>query len=67
MPHVGFPEVVVLLVIALVIFGPRRLPELGRSLGEGIRSFRDSVQGASAPAKSSVPAATLEEQPREQS
>ena len=38
-------ELVVILVIALVIFGPKRLPELGGSLGKGIREFRSSVSG----------------------
>jgi sec-independent protein translocase protein TatA len=36
---------VVVLIIALVIFGPKRLPELGRSMGKGIREFRSSVSG----------------------
>ncbi len=36
---------VVVLIIALVIFGPKRLPELGRSMGKGIREFRSSVTG----------------------
>ncbi len=37
---------IVVLIIALVIFGPKRLPELGRSVGKGIREFRSSVSGA---------------------
>jgi sec-independent protein translocase protein TatA len=45
MPNIGFPEVVVLLIIALIVFGPKRLPELGKSLGRGIREFRSSVSG----------------------
>ena len=36
---------IVVLIIALVIFGPKRLPELGRSMGKGIREFRSSVSG----------------------
>ena len=47
MPNIGFPEIIVLLVIALIVFGPKRLPELGRSLGRGIREFRSSVSGDS--------------------
>lgn len=38
-------EVLVVLIIALVIFGPKRIPELGRSVGKGIREFRGSVSG----------------------
>jgi TatA/E family protein of Tat protein translocase len=37
---IGMPELVIILVIALIIFGPRKLPELGRSLGKSIGEFR---------------------------
>jgi sec-independent protein translocase protein TatA len=47
MPNIGLPEILVVLVIALIVFGPKRLPELGRSLGRGIREFRGSVSGDS--------------------
>jgi sec-independent protein translocase protein TatA len=40
-------ELAIVLIIALVVFGPKRLPELGRSLGKGIREFRGSVSGDS--------------------
>jgi sec-independent protein translocase protein TatA len=40
-------ELAIVLIIALVVFGPKRLPELGRSLGKGIREFRGSVTGDS--------------------
>jgi sec-independent protein translocase protein TatA len=43
--NVGPLEIIVVLIIALVVFGPKRLPELGRSLGKGIREFRGSVSG----------------------
>jgi sec-independent protein translocase protein TatA len=46
MPNVGPLELIVVLIIALVIFGPKRLPELGRSVGKGIREFRSSVSGS---------------------
>jgi sec-independent protein translocase protein TatA len=45
MPNVGPLELIVVLIIALVIFGPKRLPELGRSMGKGIREFRGSISG----------------------
>ena len=39
-PNLGIPELVIILVIALIVFGPRKLPELGRSLGKSIGEFR---------------------------
>ncbi len=45
MPNIGPLEIVIVLVIVLVIFGPKRLPDLGRSLGKGMREFKDSVTG----------------------
>jgi sec-independent protein translocase protein TatA len=43
----GLPEVLIILVIVLVVFGPKRLPDLGRSLGSGMREFKDSITGGS--------------------
>ncbi len=40
LPSVGLPELIIILVVALIIFGPRKLPELGRSLGKSIGEFR---------------------------
>ena len=45
MPNIGPLEIVIVLIIVLVIFGPKRLPDLGRSLGKGMREFKDSVTG----------------------
>ncbi len=39
---IGLPEMAVILVIALLIFGPKKLPEIGRSMGKAIRSFQDA-------------------------
>jgi sec-independent protein translocase protein TatA len=44
-PNIGPLEIAIVLVIVLIIFGPKRLPELGRSMGRGIREFRGSVSG----------------------
>jgi len=45
MPNIGPLEIIIVLVIVLLIFGPRRLPDLGKSLGRGMREFKDSVTG----------------------
>ena len=46
MPNVGPMELIIVLVVALIVLGPKRLPEVGRSLGNGIREFKDSLQNA---------------------
>lgn len=51
MPPIGVPELLVVLVIALVILGPKRLPEAGRSLGGGLRGFKDAISGHDTPAE----------------
>ncbi len=65
-PSIGPLELVVVLVIALVILGPKRLPDAARSLGSGLRGFKDSLGGlsddrkalAQAPAESEAPSAS---------
>lgn len=42
---IGVTELIILLVVLLVFFGPKRLPEMGRSLGKGMREFKDSISG----------------------
>jgi len=44
---IGFPELLIVLVIALIVLGPKKLPEVGRSLGRGMREFKDSISGMS--------------------
>jgi sec-independent protein translocase protein TatA len=44
-PNIGPMELIIVLVIVLVIFGPKRLPGLGRQLGSGLREFKDSIAG----------------------
>lgn len=46
MGSIGFPELMVILVIVVVIFGASRLPQLGKGLGDGIRNFKDSLRAA---------------------
>jgi sec-independent protein translocase protein TatA len=46
-PQIGPLEIVLVLVIALVVLGPKRLPEVGRSLGRGMREFKNSLSGGS--------------------
>ncbi len=42
---IGWPQLLIVLLIVLVIFGAKRLPEVGRSLGSGMREFKDSITG----------------------
>jgi len=42
---IGVPELIVILVVALIIFGPGRLPEIGGALGKGIRDFKKAFEG----------------------
>jgi sec-independent protein translocase protein TatA len=45
--NVGPMELVIVLVIALIVLGPKRLPEAGRAIGNGMREFKDSISGDS--------------------
>jgi sec-independent protein translocase protein TatA len=47
MPNIGPMEIGIVLIIALVVFGPKKLPELGHSLGKGIREFKGTISGES--------------------
>ena len=63
MPGIGLPEILIILVIVLVIFGPKRLPDLGRSLGSGMREFKDSVTGKGGDDDDKLPAAEQKSEP----
>ena len=45
--NVGPTELIIVLVIALIVLGPKKLPDAGRALGNGIREFKDSINGDS--------------------
>jgi sec-independent protein translocase protein TatA len=45
--NVGLPELMIVLVIALIVLGPKKLPDAGRALGNGMREFKDSLGGTS--------------------
>ena len=57
MPEIGITGLIIILVVALLVFGPKRLPEIGRSLGRGMREFKDSVTGHDQKAELPPPAA----------
>ena len=47
MPNIGPMELVIVLVIALVVLGPKRLPDAGKAVGKGMREFKESIAGRS--------------------
>ena len=59
MPEIGISGLIIILVVALLIFGPKRLPEIGRSLGRGMREFKDSISGQDE--KTELPAPSADE------
>ena len=63
MPEIGIAGVIVILVVALLIFGPKRLPEIGHSLGKGMREFKDSITGGSDDEKAELPARSADDPP----
>ena len=73
MPEIGIAGVIVILVVALLIFGPKRLPEIGHSLGKGMREFKTAISGDSrddhddekAPALTAATDAELKDEHRE--
>ncbi|HWT92596.1 MAG TPA: twin-arginine translocase TatA/TatE family subunit [Solirubrobacteraceae bacterium] len=45
--NIGLPELMIVLIIALIVLGPKKLPDFGKSLGSGMREFKDSLSGDS--------------------
>jgi sec-independent protein translocase protein TatA len=63
MSNIGPTEIILLLLVALLLFGAKRLPEIGRSLGTGMREFKDSVSGTTKPTTTELPVPTAEATP----
>lgn len=66
MAGLGVPELLIILVILLLVFGPKRLPQLGRQLGGGMREFKDSIQGSKGDDDEDEPVASKPELTRAQ-
>ena len=64
LPEVGITGLIVILIVALLVFGPKRLPEIGRSLGKGMREFKDSISGSSNDKAELPPSADEAEAPK---
>jgi len=60
-PGLGVQELVIILVIVLVLFGPKRLPQLGKSLGKTVKSLRDGIDGKDEEEEEPVVAAKADE------
>jgi sec-independent protein translocase protein TatA len=66
-PSLGFGEILIILVLALIIFGPRRLPEMGRTIGRSLRDFRRATSDIRTELESELdepPPVTVEERAR---
>jgi sec-independent protein translocase protein TatA len=61
---IGMPELLLLGLVALVLFGPKRLPEMGRGLGKGMREFKESITGDSTPNDAQVAKLAVAEEQR---
>ena len=62
---VGLPELLLLGLVVLLVFGPKRLPEMGRSMGRGMREFKDSISGSHGDGDKDEAQLDLAELPRE--
>jgi len=61
MGNIGFPELIIIFVVALLVFGPKRLPELGRSLGRGLSEFRRASSELKSSIEREIEAAEIEQ------
>lgn len=52
MPNIGFQELLIILLIAVILFGGRKIPEIGKGLGEGIKQFKNALKGGDEPPSS---------------
>ena len=66
MPSIGPTELIIVLVLALLILGPKRLPEAGRSLGRGMREFKNSIGGSDRPERLAATQAETDDAERPQ-
>lgn len=62
-PEIGIPGLILILIVALLVFGPKRLPEMGRSLGRGMREFKDSISGSGKDEPSELPPSSADDDP----
>ena len=63
LPEVGNTGLIVILIVALLVFWPKRLPEIGRSLGKGMREFKDSISGNSNDKAAELPPPSADDAP----
>jgi sec-independent protein translocase protein TatA len=63
MPSIGPMELIVVLAIALIVLGPKKLPDAGRSIGKGMREFKDAISGGAKEEPALVAAAPAEQHP----
>ncbi len=63
MPNIGPMEIAIVLILALIVFGPKKLPELGRSAGKGFREFKESITGRDDEPKTAIESGEREAEP----
>ena len=63
---IGIWEILILLLVVLLVFGPKRLPEMGRSLGRGMKEFKDSITGKDDDERAELPPSKAEQPPEEE-